>query len=101
VAKKSGEIAGDQEARDNSRNEVRRKTSLVQVSHRENLFEFALENYGKSSREIVDDICRLNPQVGGPFDMLTAGQWIQLPSDVSAFTSAAEPRSTNVNTADR
>ncbi len=101
VAKKNGEISGDQEGKDRSRNEARRETSLVQVSHHENLFEFALENYGKSSREIVDDICRLNPQIGGPFDMLTAGEWIQLPSDVSAFTSATEPRPTNVNTADQ
>jgi type II secretory pathway predicted ATPase ExeA len=101
AAKKNGEISGDQEGGDHSRNEVRRKSSLVQVSHRENLFEFALENYGKSSREVVDDICRLNPQVGGPFEMLSAGQWIQLPSDVSALTAATEPRSTNVDTADR
>lgn len=37
------------------------RTEVVQVTHRENLFEFAFENYGKSSRAIVDDIRGVNP----------------------------------------
>ncbi len=71
---------------------VHHKNAVVQVTHRENLFEFALENYGKSSREIVDDIRQLNPQVGGPYDMLSAGEWIQLPSEPGALTSSERAR---------
>jgi len=98
---KSVEVADDQNKRDRSLKEGRRTTSLVQASRQENLFEFALENYGKSSREIVDDICKLNPQINGPFEMLSAGQWVQLPNEASAFTSATEPRSANINTSAR
>ena len=60
---------------------VNRRESVIQVSRRENLFEFALENYGKSNFTIVDDIRRLNPQLKGPYDMLQPGEWIQLPSE--------------------
>ncbi len=69
-----------------------RKTAVVQVSRRENLFEFALENYGKSSRTIVDDICRSNPQLRGPYDMLAVGEWIQLPSEPSTLTADSGAR---------
>jgi general secretion pathway protein A len=69
-----------------------RKNSVVEVTHRENLFEFALENYGKSSRTIVDAICQLNPQISGPYDMLKEGEWIQLPSGPTEITSQAENR---------
>jgi hypothetical protein len=62
------------------------------VTHRENLFEFALENYGKSSRTIVDAICQLNPQISGPYDMLKEGEWIQLPSGPIEVSSQAENR---------
>ena len=93
----SEKVADDQNKRDHSLKEQRRTTSLVQASHRENLFEFALENYGKSSRGIVDDICKLNPQINGPFDMLSAGQWIQLPNELTAFTSETETRSADTS----
>jgi general secretion pathway protein A len=69
-----------------------RRTEVVQVTHRENLFEFAFENYGKSSRAIVDDIRGVNPQIGGPYDMLQAGEWVQLPSGTTALTSEAGNR---------
>jgi general secretion pathway protein A len=68
------------------------RTEVVQVTHRENLFEFAFENYGKSSRAIVDDIRGVNPQIGGPYDMLQAGEWVQLPSGTTALTSEAGNR---------
>jgi general secretion pathway protein A len=64
-----------------------KRNSVVQVTHRENLFEFALENYGKSSRKMVDDILQLNPRINGPYDMLHAGEWIQLPNEPAALTS--------------
>lgn len=68
------------------------KNQVVQVTHRENLFEFALETYGKSSRTIVDDIRQLNPQINGPYDMLQAGERIQLPSEPATPTSEARTR---------
>lgn len=64
----------------------------MQVTRRENLFEFAFENYGKSSRTIVDFIRRANPQITGPYDMLQAGEWIQLPSELAALPSEARAR---------
>jgi type II secretory pathway predicted ATPase ExeA len=78
--------AGDRKA------PVAAKNSVVQVTHRENLFEFALENYGKSSREIVDDIRQLNPQLTGPYDMLKAGERIQLPDESSTATQPEKDR---------
>lgn len=69
-----------------------RKNPVVQVTHRENLFEFALETYGKSNRTIVDDIRQLNPQIGGPYDMLQAGERIQLPSEPASLTSETRTR---------
>jgi type II secretory pathway predicted ATPase ExeA len=74
------------------KNPVTVKSSVVQVTHRENLFEFALENYGKSSREIVDDIRQLNPQISGPYDMLKAGERIQLPDESGAVTAPEKAR---------
>ena len=68
------------------------KNSVVQVTHRENLFEFALENYGKSSREIVDDIRQLNPQLTGPFEMLKAGEHIKLPDESGTATAPDKSR---------
>jgi phage tail protein X len=68
------------------------KSSVVEVTHRENLFEFALENYGKSSREIVDDIRQLNPQLTGPYDMLKAGERIQLPDESGNVTAPEKAR---------
>jgi general secretion pathway protein A len=66
--------------------------SVVEVTHRENLFEFALENYGKSNRKIVDDIRQLNPQINGTYDMLQAGERIQLPSEPAALTPETQNR---------
>jgi type II secretory pathway predicted ATPase ExeA len=69
-----------------------KRNSVVQVTHRENLFEFALENYGKSNRKMVDDILGLNPKINGPYDMLHAGQWIQLPNEPAAVAPDAQNR---------
>jgi type II secretory pathway predicted ATPase ExeA len=60
--------------------------SRIQIQRRENLFQFALETFGHSNRAIVDKLCELNPQLHGPYDMLAAGEWIRLPSELPATT---------------
>jgi general secretion pathway protein A len=92
VAKKIPERIVPPLAQDRDGSAGPRKNSVVQVTHRENLFEFALENYGKSSRTIVDAICQRNAQINGPYDMLQAGEWIQLPSEPAALSSGATAR---------
>jgi general secretion pathway protein A len=67
----------------------------VQVERRENIFEFALEHLGKSNLTIVEEICELNPQnIRGPYDMLSSGEWIELPGERVASTEDPEARST-------
>jgi len=80
----------EKRVREAEANPAPKQNSAVQVTHRENLFEFALENYGKSSRKIVDDILQLNPQINGVYDMLQAGESIQLPSEPAGLTSEAQ-----------
>jgi type II secretory pathway predicted ATPase ExeA len=92
VATKYGEHNSESRAREREASPRPGKNSIVQVTHRENLFEFALENYGKSSRTIVDEIRLLNPQIKGTYDMLHAGEWIQLPSEPDALTSETQNR---------
>jgi type II secretory pathway predicted ATPase ExeA len=58
--------------------------SAVQVERRENLFEFALETFGRSNWTIVEEICELNPTIRGPYAMLSPGQWVRLPREVPA-----------------
>jgi len=65
----------------------------VRVGRRENLFEFALENFGKSNWALVERICELNPQIRGPYDMLSTGEWIQLPTESVASSPEAASRS--------
>jgi phage tail protein X len=84
-------VAEDVPAQDRRRPAANQST-IVQVTHRENLFEFALENYGKSSREIVDDIRQINPQISGPFDMLKAGEQIKLPDEPGIATAPEKAR---------
>ena len=60
--------------------------SRIQIQRRENLFQFALETFGHSNRAIVDSLCELNPQLHGPYDMLAAGEWFRLPSELPATT---------------
>jgi len=91
IAKKA-EHSAEPRAREREAGAGRRKNSVVQVTHRENLFEFALDNCGKSSRTIVDEIRLLNPQINGPYDMLHAGEWIRLPSEPASLTSEARNR---------
>jgi len=59
----------------------------VQVLRSETLFQFALELYGQSNWEIVEAIRAANPKVHDPFDVLSPGQWIQLPSDLVTVTA--------------
>jgi hypothetical protein len=88
----SAEVGAENTPVRNQKIPVAPKSNVVQVTHRENLFEFALENYGKSSREIVDDIRQLNPQITGPYDMLKAGERIKLPDESGAATAPDQTR---------
>jgi general secretion pathway protein A len=63
----------------------------VQVLHRETLFQFALEHYGKADWTIVEEICRANPKIHGAYDILSAGQWMHLPADHSEPPSSPSP----------
>jgi type II secretory pathway predicted ATPase ExeA len=90
VAKSDSKNIDEKPVREPEASSVPKQNSVVQVTHRENLFEFALENYGKSSLKIVDDIRQLNPQINGTYDMLHAGEWIQLPSEPAALTSETQ-----------
>ena len=92
VAKSDSKNVDEKPVRDPGASPAAKRNSVVQVTHRENLFEFALENYGKSSRKIVDDIVQLNPQINGAYDMLQAGEWIQLPTEPAGLTSETQDR---------
>jgi type II secretory pathway predicted ATPase ExeA len=92
VATKYGEHNSESRTQERETSPRHGKNSIVQVTHRENLFEFALENYGKSSLTIVDEIRLLNPQIKGTYDMLHVGEWIQLPSEPDTVTSEAQDR---------
>jgi general secretion pathway protein A len=63
----------------------------VQVLHRETLFQFALEHYGKANWAIVEEICRANPKLHGAYDILSVGQWIQLPAEPSETPGSSSP----------
>ena len=54
-------------------------SSLVRVYRQETLFQFALDQYGKSGWEIVSRIRSLNPQLRDPYQVLQRGQWIRVP----------------------
>jgi hypothetical protein len=49
------------------------------VHRQETLFQFALDQYGKSGWEIVRRIRSLNPQLRDPYQVLQKGQWIRVP----------------------
>jgi phage tail protein X len=66
----------------------------VQVLRSQTLFQFALELYGQSNWKIVEAICAANPQIHGPFSVLSSGQWIQLPSDLVTVTANYNSRAT-------
>jgi general secretion pathway protein A len=92
VAKSDSKNIDEKRVREPQAGSAPKRNSVVQVTHRENLFEFALENYGKSNLKIVDDIRQLNPQINGTYDMLQAGESIQLPSEPAALTSETRSR---------
>jgi general secretion pathway protein A len=54
-------------------------SNLVRVHRQETLFQFALDQYGKSGWEIVSRIRSLNPQLRDPYQVLQEGQWIRVP----------------------
>ena len=54
-------------------------SNMVRVHRQETLFQFALDQYGKSGWEIVSRIRSLNPQLHDPYQVLQEGQWIRVP----------------------
>jgi type II secretory pathway predicted ATPase ExeA/phage tail protein X len=54
-------------------------SNMVRVDRQETLFQFALDQYGKSGWEIVRRIRSLNPQLRDPYQVLQKGQWIRVP----------------------
>ena len=55
------------------------KSNMVRVHRQETLFQFAMDQYGKSGWEIVRRIRSLNPQLRDPYQVLQEGQWIRVP----------------------
>jgi general secretion pathway protein A len=55
------------------------KSNMVRVLRQETLFQFAMDQYGKSGWEIVSRIRSLNPQLRDPYQVLQEGQWIRVP----------------------
>ena len=70
-----------------SRAEDHAAPTRVQILRSETLFQFAYELYGHSNWTIIDALCAANPQVRGPFSVLSPGQWIQLPKDLVTVTA--------------
>jgi phage tail protein X len=55
------------------------KSNMVRVYRQETLFQFAMDQYGKSGWDIVRRIRSLNPQLRDPYQVLQEGQWIRVP----------------------
>ena len=73
-----------------------RAPTRVQVLRSETLFQFAYEMYGHSNWTIIDALCAANPQVRGPFSVLSPGQWVQLPRDLATATANFNSRTASV-----
>jgi general secretion pathway protein A len=54
-------------------------STMVRVRREETLFQFAMDQYGKSGWELVRRIRALNPQLRDPYQVLREGQWIRVP----------------------
>lgn len=54
-------------------------STMVRVQRKETIFQFALDQYGKSSWDIVREICQLNPQLRSPYQLLQQGQYVRAP----------------------
>jgi len=65
-----------------------RGPSSVQIPRKENLFQFALERFGKSNWTIVEEICKANPQIRGPYDILSRGQRVRIPANIDISASS-------------
>jgi len=77
-----GRGRGNQEADANSpsaRVAFTGNSNLVRVHRQETLFQFAMDQYGKSGWEIVSRIRSMNPQLRDPYQVLQEGQWIRVP----------------------
>jgi type II secretory pathway predicted ATPase ExeA/phage tail protein X len=77
-----GRGRGNQEADANSssaRVAFTGNSNLVRVHRQETLFQFAMDQYGKSGWEIVSRIRSMNPQLRDPYQVLLEGQWIRVP----------------------
>lgn len=70
----------------------RRSSQVIRITKPQTLFELALEQYGKSSWEIVRQIRELNPSLKGPYDIVPRGAEIRLPPMVSVDGSDTSGR---------
>ena len=95
AARNESTFAGKRGEAGHTRNGDYGAPTRVQVLHSESLFQFALELYGKSNWKIIEAICVANPQVRGPFSVLSPGQWIQLPRDLVTVTANYNSYATN------
>ena len=69
-----------------------RGPSSVHVQRKENLFQFALERFGRSNWTIVEEICKANPTIRGPYDILSRDQWVRIPTGIETPASSASRR---------
>jgi general secretion pathway protein A len=76
---RAGREANGPEANSAARLSFTGNSNMVRVHRKETLFQFALDQYGKSSWEIVSRIRALNPQLRDPYQVLQEGQWIRVP----------------------
>src|SRR5215467_8262895 len=74
-----GKAAANEENLSASQVSFTGKSNLVRVHRQETLFQFAMDQYGKSGWEIVRRIRSLNPQLRDPYQVLQEGQWIRVP----------------------
>lgn len=58
-------------------------TTLIQVKQPATLFQVALDQYGKSNWMIVQKIRILNPQIRDSYQLLSQGEWIRLPQQLT------------------
>jgi type II secretory pathway predicted ATPase ExeA/phage tail protein X len=64
---------------------ARRSTRVVVVVRQENLFELAMEHYGRSNWEIVEKICEQNPGIENSLSYVHEGQSVVLPDLAPQF----------------
>jgi len=78
-ARNNQQVPGSEANSSNPQVSFTGKSNMVQVHRQETLFQFAMDQYGKSGWEIVSRIRSLNPQLRDPYQVLQKGQWIRVP----------------------